>query len=199
MTGKPAGQNSHENRAKFDQKTHFKKGSRVGQARFRLLPARNGPMLEDEARRSERWWERERERAEGKQVVVVVGEGTEKLYAQKILPWYGRVQVDCHASLAWRPPRSFRRRHAAQRHRQQRWLREQPVENQIVAVVCEVRETILFTKNSALVQSGSCRSPTLTVSADRQRWWCTQRPGIDSTDQLCTVDLQLCRSAMALS
>ena len=48
MTGKPAGQNSHENRAKFDQKVHFKKGSRVGQAR-------NGPMLEDEARRSERW------------------------------------------------------------------------------------------------------------------------------------------------
>ena len=78
----------------------------------------------------------ERERAEGKQVVVVVGKGTEKLKAQKILPRYGRVHVDCHASLAWRPSRSFRRWHTAQRHRQQCWLREQPVEDQILAVVC---------------------------------------------------------------
>ena len=48
-------------------------GPRAGRARFRLLLAGNGPRLYG-ARRSERWWER----AEGKQVVVVVGEGTEK-------------------------------------------------------------------------------------------------------------------------
>ena len=46
--------------------------------------------------------ERERGRAEGKQVVVVVivGEGTEKIWAEKILPRYGRVHIDCHARLA---------------------------------------------------------------------------------------------------
>ena len=68
---------------------------------------------------------------------------------------------------------------------------ERPEEKQIVAVVCEVRETILFTKTTAAVQSGSCRS------ARHTRWRrslltgrCTQRPGVDSADQLCTVDLQ---------
>ena len=40
-----------------------------------------------------------------------------------------------------------------------------------------------------------CKTHTLTVSAPRLRW-CTQRPGADSADQLFTVDLQLCKSAL---
>ena len=94
-----------------------------------------------------------------------------KIWAQKILPRYGRVYVDCHVRLAWRPSRSFRRRHTTQRHRQQRWVQERPEEKQIVAVVCEVRETMLFTKTAATVQSSSCRSArhTLTAFAPRQQ------------------------------
>ena len=109
-----------------------------------------------------------------------------------------RVHVDCHARLAWRPSRSSRRRHTTQRHRQQRWLRERREEKQIVAVVCEARDTILFTKKLCYGTVGFlsiCMTHTLTMSAPR--WWCTQRLGVDSADQLCTVDLQLCKSAMA--
>ena len=116
----------------------------------------------------------------------------------KILPRYGRVHVDCRARLAWRPSRSSRRRHTTQRHRQQRWLRERPEEKQIVAVICEVRETILFAKKYCHGTVGFvsiCKTHTLTVSAPRLRW-CTQRPGADSADQLFTVDLQLCKSAL---
>ena len=47
-------------------------------------------------------------------------------------------------------------------------MRERPEEKQIVAVVCEIRETILFTKTTAAVQSGLlsiCKTHTLTAFA----------------------------------
>ena len=59
-----------------------------------------------------------------------------------------------------------------------------------------VRETILFTKKYCYGTVGLlsiCKTLTLTVSAPG--WWCTQRPGVELADQLCTVDLQLCKSA----
>ena len=69
MTGMQAGQNFHENRAKFDQKSPFNIVHAPGDRYSACFP-----MQEYGARRSDRWWER----AEGKQVVVVVGEGREK-------------------------------------------------------------------------------------------------------------------------
>ena len=106
----------------------------------------------------------------------------------KILPRYGRVHVDCRARLAWRPSRSSRRRHTMQRHRQQRWLRQRPEEKQIVAVVCEVRETILFAKNTATIQLGSCRS------ARHTRWRCPLLAGRSTV-----VAKTRCRSAVRLT
>ena len=70
MTGKQAGQNFHENRAKFDQKSPFNIVRASGDRDSACFP-----MQDYGARRSDRWWKR----AEGKQVVVVVGEGREKI------------------------------------------------------------------------------------------------------------------------
>ena len=70
MTGKQAGQHFHENRAKFDQKSPFNIVRASGDCDSACFP-----MQDYGARRSDRWWKR----AEGKQVVVVVGEGREKI------------------------------------------------------------------------------------------------------------------------
>ena len=55
-TGKSAGQNFHENRAKFDQKSSFKRYARRASA-IPLASGRERPLtrLEYGARRSERW------------------------------------------------------------------------------------------------------------------------------------------------
>ena len=77
MTGKPAGQHFHENRAKFDQKSPFNLARASGDRDFACFP-----LLEYGARRSDRW----SERAEERQVIVVVGEGREKKSRLKNTP-----------------------------------------------------------------------------------------------------------------
>ena len=150
MTGKSAGQNFHENRAKFDQKSSFNRyGSRVGRAQFRFLLAGNGPRVYG-ARRSERWWER----AEGKQVVVVVGEGTEKSRHKK----YSHGTVGSMSTVVQDLSRSSRWRHTTQRHRQQRWLRERPEENKLLLLFVKSDKQFCSQKNTATVQLGSCWS-----------------------------------------
>ena len=158
-----AGQNFHENRAKFDQISPFNRSARQA-ITIPLASGREWPhtrvwsktyrlMVRESWRKTGRCLFRWRQR---------------KNLGSKKTPQHGRVHVDlsCNTCMST-PSRSFRRRHTTHRGRQWRWWRAQPEEKQVVAVVCEVREPILITRNTALLQSGPCRCVrhTLTVSA----------------------------------
>ena len=148
-------------------KNRLSTGPRVGRARFRLLLAGNGPrvwsktwraMVRESWRKTGRcrcWWRYRKN--QGTKNTPTVRYGSMSTVVQ-----------DLHGGRS----RSSRRRHTTQRHRQQRWLRERPEEKQIVAVVCEVRETILFAKKYCHDTVGFvsiCKTHTLTVSA-APRW-----------------------------
>ena len=101
-------------------------------------------------------------------LVKVQKKSRHKKYSHGTVGSMSTVVQDLHGGRS----RSSRRRHTTQRHRQQRWLRERPEEKQIVAVVCEVRETILFAKKYCHDTVGFvsiCKTHTLTVSS-APRW-----------------------------
>ena len=163
MTGKSAGQNFHENRAKFDQKSSFNRSARRA-SRIPLASGRERPWSMEQDVASDC----ERELKENKSLSLLVKvqkKSWHKKYSHGTVGSMSTVVQDLHGGRHALPAGDTRRSDIDSNVDCKTDLKK----NRLLLLFVKSEKQFCSQKNTAAVQLGSCRSArhALTVSAPR--------------------------------